>query len=280
MTLMQEALGRQNAILQASQESQAAMNDRIEEDRERATASQMRDQVTRETQSTVAWRESDRAELKRLPEKLDRFKTIRQEGRITATTRFEVDGTGAQSASGSAGSATAMHGSSLSRPTSPLEDGTPKAAADAGPEMDGYFIKLPQPTLGVDKASPEKILEEETAIQAAIRKMERRAEQPQTLIKSQLQEYQAVDQTFGNEQFPPVYRTSIAGPFLSEVYSAGETGEVFARKFIEARQAKDAKSLKPLVPTMIAIDTILMIDREPGMLNKVSVEKLARRPMP
>ena len=110
-----------------------------------------------------------------------------------------------------------------------------------------------------------------------IQRLQRRAELPQAVFLEALKEWREVPEAEWAVNFPAGYRTRIAAEFLGEVYSSGTTGEKWARSFILQRSAGKSHAIKELIPTMMAIDTMLLIDREPGLINRVALERLSRK---
>ena len=116
-------------------------------------------------------------------------------------------------------------------------------------------------------------------IEGLIRRVERKAELPQAGFLSCLKEYaNVVDETWA-EAFPQGYRTRVAPEFLAEVYSHGSTGERWARRFVEERGAVRSPACKELISVMMAVDAMVLVDREPGVINTVSLERLSRKAM-
>ena len=124
-------------------------------------------------------------------------------------------------------------------------------------------------------ASPGAKLD--ASVQEAIHRMQRKAELPQAVFLEALKSWKEVPGW--NDHFPVGYRTRVAGEFLSEVYGGGDTGERWARSYIAQKNAAKSHAIKELIPTMIAIDTMILVDRDPGVINRVSLEKLCRKAM-
>ena len=79
------------------------------------------------------------------------------------------------------------------------------------------------------------------------------------------------------EHFPENYRERISPEFLAEVYSAGVTGEQYARNFLRDRELLECQQAREIIAVMSALDTMLLVDKEEGFLNRVSTEKLSRK---
>ena len=64
---------------------------------------------------------------------------------------------------------------------------------------------------------------------------------------------------------------------MDDVYSSGANAEKWARSFIQQRGANKSHALRELVPTVMAIDSMILIDREAGAINRVALERLCRK---
>ena len=110
-----------------------------------------------------------------------------------------------------------------------------------------------------------------------IRKLRPRSQLPQQLVIDQLGQYQEMDEGDWHAVFPIGYRERLAAPLLSEVYQRSASGEAFAREMLRSKDATECHSGRELIATLGAIDTMLMHDRTPGLLNLTSTERLARK---
>ena len=119
--------------------------------------------------------------------------------------------------------------------------------------------------------------ESSPGVSELVRKLEKRTELPQQKFLAKLREYQEVPAEVWAEQFPIGYRTRVAAEFLSEVFGSGLTGEKWARRFVEERQASKSPACRELIPTMLAIDTLVLVDGDAGIINSVALERLCRK---
>jgi len=107
--------------------------------------------------------------------------------------------------------------------------------------------------------------------------MKLKAMLPQQMFLAQLDQYREVDTEMWNAQFPVGFRERVAPSFLAEVFSTGKNGEQWARDFVRDHALQECHPARELVASLSALDTMLMTDREEGLLNRVSVERLARK---
>ena len=61
------------------------------------------------------------------------------------------------------------------------------------------------------------------------------------------------------------------------MYAAGTTGKQFAKDFIRDRGLGDCNEARELIPVMAAVDSLLLYDRQPRVINSISLEKLAKK---
>ena len=192
------------------------------------------------------WRESDRREIGSLASRLEAFQE-------------------ALGKSGSSGSWAAISGHGGAEEAE-VTEGTPKKEKK---------VSLAEAT--AEAATGEGESPENKGVHDIIHRLQRRAELPQAVFLEAVREWREVPEQEWAMNFPPGFRTRVAAEFLSEVYSSGTTAEKWARSFILQRSAGKSHAIKELIPTMMAIDTMILVDREPGILNRVAMERLARK---
>ena len=108
-------------------------------------------------------------------------------------------------------------------------------------------------------------------------RLERKASAPLDVFKKQLAQYKAVPPEIWNSYFPAGYRERVAPEFLSEVYSQNKRAEDWAKDFLRDRELLDCFAARELMASLSALDAIFLLERQPGALNRVSTEKLARK---
>ena len=64
---------------------------------------------------------------------------------------------------------------------------------------------------------------------------------------------------------------------LGEIYSGGKTGKAFAKDFVRERQLSECGEARELISIMAAIDSMILEDCSPGVVNSVALERLAKR---
>jgi hypothetical protein len=92
-----------------------------------------------------------------------------------------------------------------------------------------------------------------------------------------LEQFEAEDKEVWKLHFPEYYRERLGPEFFAEVYSSGKTGEAYGREFLRARGLLECHTAREIVAGLSAFDTMMLVDKEPGLLNKISTEKLARK---
>ena len=115
------------------------------------------------------------------------------------------------------------------------------------------------------------------AIQQAVAKVKQKAMLPQQLFMQQPEDYREVDSETWNAQFGVGFRERLAALFLAEVFSTGKTGEQWGRDNVRDHGLMECHPARELVAALSALDAMIMTDRERGLLNRVSVERLARK---
>jgi hypothetical protein len=115
------------------------------------------------------------------------------------------------------------------------------------------------------------------SIAPLIKRLKDKAQLPQTYLMEQLENFQDVDKEFWNRHFPENYRQRMCAEGLAEVYSQGKTGEQYGRDFLRERSLLECHAAREIIAGLSAIDTQLMVDRTPGLLNRVATEKLCRK---
>ena len=79
------------------------------------------------------------------------------------------------------------------------------------------------------------------------------------------------------EAFPIGFRTRTGPTFLADVYASGKTGKVWAKEWLRERGLLENASARELIPTMSAIDSLMLEDELPDFRNHVGTEKLCKR---
>ncbi|CAK0870311.1 unnamed protein product [Prorocentrum cordatum] len=115
------------------------------------------------------------------------------------------------------------------------------------------------------------------AVESAIKRMRFKAQLPQQVFMEQLDEYKEIEPEEWNSQMPEGYRQRISAEVLSEIHSSGKTAEAWARDFIRDRGLSDCNTAREMIAAYAAVDTMLMTDRQRGLLNLVSFERLVRK---
>ena len=118
---------------------------------------------------------------------------------------------------------------------------------------------------------------ENKGVHDIIHRLQRRAQLRQSVFLEAVKDWREIPKQEWVMNFTPGFRTRIAAEFLSEVYSSGTTTEKRARSFILLRSAGKSHAIKELIPTMMAIDTMMLVDREPDIINRVAMGRLDRK---
>ena len=76
---------------------------------------------------------------------------------------------------------------------------------------------------------------------------------------------------------PVGYQQRLAPAYLAEVYRSGNTGENYAKEFRRQHGLNDCLAAQEIDSILGNFDRMLLVDNEPGFLNRVSSEYAARR---
>ena len=149
----------------------------------------------------------------------------------------------------------------------------------------GSWVPIVEESAGKSEESPAKPeekfeteeIEQSQVVSEVIQRMQRKAEMPQAVFLEALRAWKDIPEKGWSSNFPPGYRTRISAEFLSEVYSSGATAEKWSRGFIAQRSATKSHTIKEMISVMMAIDTMILVDREPGVINRIALERLCRK---
>jgi hypothetical protein len=111
----------------------------------------------------------------------------------------------------------------------------------------------------------------------AVRKLERQARLPQAIFLDFLKRYRQLAPAVLEEAFPIGFRTRTAPSFLADVYASGKAGRDWAKEWLKERSLLENAQARELVPTMSAIDSLMLEDELPDFINHIGTEKLAKR---
>ena len=114
-------------------------------------------------------------------------------------------------------------------------------------------------------------------VKELIGRLQRKATSPLEIFREHLSQYKEVPPAEWGAHFPLGYRERVAPEFLSDVYSQNKKGEEWAKDFLRDRELLDCFAARELMAALSALDAILLVERCPGSLNRVSTEKLARK---
>ena len=131
------------------------------------------------------------------------------------------------------------------------------------------------PPSRVTQVGAEK--EKHSDVQAVIEKLTRTAERPHETYLQHFTEHEEVNAEEWATYLPIGYRERVAPSWLGEVYAAGTTGKQFAKDYIRDRGVGDCNEARELIPVMAAVDSLLLYDRQPRVINSISLEKLAKK---
>ena len=139
----------------------------------------------------------------------------------------------------------------------------------------------PEVTVGAPKASidADEIHPDPKSKHVAeiIHRLRRGAETPQEIFVKHLEQYRQEDPEDWARHFPPGYRERVAAVWLGEVFRSGLTPKQWAKNWIKDKSLGECDDARDLIPTMGALEAILLSDRQPDCINSVALEKLARR---
>ena len=144
-------------------------------------------------------------------------------------------------------------------------------------------------SLGLSSPAKEEVESEETAgraaahpksssaVQSMIGKLKRAAETPQEIFVKCLEDFREEDPEEWAKAFPVGYRRRCAPQFLGEVYAQGKTAKAWAKEWIKARGLDDYGDARELIAVMGAVDSMIIVDRQPEAINSVTLERLAKK---
>jgi len=76
---------------------------------------------------------------------------------------------------------------------------------------------------------------------------------------------------------PTGYQQRLAPIFLAEVYKGGQTGENYAKEYRRKHGLEECLAAQEIENILSNFDRMLLVDNEPGFINRVSTEYAARR---
>ena len=125
---------------------------------------------------------------------------------------------------------------------------------------------LPPPPVIRSKGEPVK---------EVIAMLKRKTELPSQTFLRLVENYREVQHW--EDHFPAGFRTRVGCQFLGEVLGTGKRCEAWARDFLGSKGAYESKAAKELVPTMMALDSMIFVDANPDVVNTVAFERLSRK---
>jgi hypothetical protein len=128
-----------------------------------------------------------------------------------------------------------------------------------------------------EKEERKRVVTDGSSVGRMIRRLEDKAMLPQAIFLDQVRQVENVDPEVWNRAFPENYRERMAGEGLCEIYSTGMTAEQWGRQFLRERELLDCFAAREIVAGLSAVDTMVIIDRTPGLLNQVGFERLCRK---
>jgi hypothetical protein len=161
-------------------------------------------------------------------------------------------------------------GLDLPGPVPPLP--TPSTLKQDDPEVAaGGPLKSPT---DVGEISPDPKAKHVAEI---IHRLKKESETPQEVFVKHLEQYRPEDPEDWARHFPPGYRERLAAVWLGEVFRSGLTPKQWAKNWVKDKGLGECDEARDLIPTMAALEAILLSDRQPDCINSVALEKLARR---
>ena len=115
----------------------------------------------------------------------------------------------------------------------------------------------------------------EEPVKEVIAMLKRKTELPSQTFLRLVENYREVQHW--EDHFPAGFRTRVGCHFLGEVLGTGKRCEAWAREFLGSKRAYESKATKELVPTMMALDSMIFVDANPDLVNTVAFERLSRK---
>ena len=110
-----------------------------------------------------------------------------------------------------------------------------------------------------------------------IDKLKKTAERPQQRFLAALEHFQKEDVADWAAHFPVGFRERVAPSWLGEVYATGMTAQAYAKDFVKTRGLGEHNGAREIIPTLAAVDTMLLEDQVPGAINSITLERLCRK---
>ena len=108
-----------------------------------------------------------------------------------------------------------------------------------------------------------------------IQKLEVQAKNAQALFIQELREYREIP--LKDWPLPTGYQQRLAPAYLAECYRQGRNAEEVGREFLRSHGLEECTVAQELVSLLSGFDKMLLVDNEPGFINRVSTEYAARR---
>ncbi|CAK0869715.1 unnamed protein product, partial [Prorocentrum cordatum] len=117
--------------------------------------------------------------------------------------------------------------------------------------------------------------EQPGAAQPAIERTQFKAQSPQQALMGQSEEFRGVPASEWATMMPKDFAGRIAADAPSEIYAPGKGAEARARDFTRDRGPMDCSAAREMTAIFAAADTMLMTDRQKGLLYQMSFERSA-----
>jgi hypothetical protein len=133
------------------------------------------------------------------------------------------------------------------------------------------------PTQAGEGAGLRKDPEREVSAQVSgiVKQLEAGAKNVQAAFVEELRRYKDIAAV--DWPLPPGYQQRLAPAFFAEVYRSGQTGEKYAQDFRRSHGLEDCLVSQEIDSILSNFDRMLLVDNEPGFINRVSTEYAARR---
>ena len=112
-------------------------------------------------------------------------------------------------------------------------------------------------------------------VSSVVKRLESTAKNVHAAFIEELKHYR--DIPIHDWPLPVGYQQRLAPAYFAEVYKSGSTGENYAKEFRRAHGIVDCQATQEIESILANFDKMLLVDCEPGFINRVSTEYAARR---
>ena len=130
----------------------------------------------------------------------------------------------------------------------------------------------PEVTVGVPSKAPVDLGEinpdpKSKHVAEIIHRLKESETPQEVFFLKHLEQYRSEDPEDWARHFPPGYRERLAAVWLGEVFRSGLTPKQWAKNWVKDKGLGECDGARDLIPTMAALEAILLSDRQPDCIN-------------